>query len=64
MAISVIRRGHGDVFLHSRLNNRHHNHGHSGGIPWLPEPELLIAGNVAPPYASEAAVVSNHGFTG
>lgn len=27
-------------------------------IPWLPEPELLIAGNVAPPIlASDAALV-------
>ncbi len=29
----------------------YHHHGHCCGDPRLPEPELLIAGSVAPPYA-------------
>ena len=34
-------------------------------IPWLPEPELVIAGQAAPPMrASEAATVADLDFTG
>lgn len=36
----------------------YHHHGHCCGDPRLPEPELLIAGSVAPPIrASDAALV-------